>query len=45
MPAKARPDPDGQFKSFERLKSYTSLLIALEQALLAALQLIRLIGC
>jgi len=45
MPVKHRPDPDGQFEYFERLRSFTSLLIALEQALLAALQLIRLIGC
>jgi hypothetical protein len=45
MLAELPPRRSGQCDIFERLKIVVSLLISVEQVLLAVLQLIRLIGC
>jgi hypothetical protein len=45
MAAKVGPDPPGQYEPFDRLKALASLLLALEQVLLAFLRLLKLMGC
>jgi hypothetical protein len=45
MAAKTGPDSSGQHEPLDRLKTLASLLLALEQVLLAFLRLLKLMGC
>ena len=45
MAAKVGPDPSGRYEPYGRLKAMASLLLAVEQVLLAFLRLLKLIGC